>query len=99
MRVLELVSLVIGIIGVAVIIWGVLIGTIEFVLIEYQRFRRKNICKRRENLRHHIGIPSTWSRDSNRRGCHTHRFQANIKGSSDIGFNRSYTDCVEFFPE
>ena len=47
--------MVIGIIGIVVIVWGVLIGMVQFIMLEYQRFRGENICKPRENLRHHIG--------------------------------------------
>ena len=55
MEVLDYISLAIGIIGIIVIIWGLLVGIIEFILVEYRRFRRENICRQRENVRHHLG--------------------------------------------
>ena len=55
MKILEHISSVVGIIGIAVIIWGLLMAMFEFVLMEYKRFRRQNICRIRENLRHHLG--------------------------------------------
>jgi uncharacterized membrane protein len=53
--VLDTISLVIGLLGVVIILWGVLVGIVQFVALEYKRFRGKNICKPREHLRHHIG--------------------------------------------
>ena len=55
MEILRHISSVIGIIGIAVIIWGLLITLVEFILMEYRRTRGKNICSVRENLRHHLG--------------------------------------------
>ena len=55
MEILVYISSVIGIVGIVVIIWGLLVGLVEFVQIEYKRFRGRNICTQREHLRHHIG--------------------------------------------
>lgn len=55
MKILDLASLVIGVIGIVVIVWGLLVGIIQLVILEYRRSRGKNICKPREHLRHHIG--------------------------------------------
>ena len=55
MEILARISSIIGIAGIAVIIWGLLVAVVEFVLMEYRRVRGKNICRTRENLRHHLG--------------------------------------------
>ena len=55
MQILVHISAVIGIVGIVVIIWGLLVGVVEFVQIEYRRLRGRNICTQREHLRHHIG--------------------------------------------
>jgi len=55
MVILDYVALVIGIAGIAVITWGVVLGIVEFIGLEYQRLKRQNICRRREELRHHVG--------------------------------------------
>jgi len=55
MEILNTVSLVIGLVGVGVIFWGILVGVVQFIILEYRRFRGRNICKPREHLRHHIG--------------------------------------------
>ena len=55
MEILAHISAAIGIVGIVVIIWGLLVGLLEFVQMEYKRFRGRNICTQREHLRHHIG--------------------------------------------
>jgi uncharacterized membrane protein len=49
------VSTVIGIIGIVIICWGVLLGLIDFLHIEFDRLRGVNIRNRRYLLRHHLG--------------------------------------------
>lgn len=55
MEILTHISHVIGIIGIAVIIWGLLVALVEFIIMESRRFRGRNICQTREMLRHHLG--------------------------------------------
>ena len=55
MEVLHYVSLTIGIVGIIIICWGVLLGLLDFVHIEYDRVRGANIRNRRYLLRHHLG--------------------------------------------
>lgn len=55
MEIFELISFVVGLIGIAVIAWGVLLNSIKFVSLEFKRLKRINICNQRENLRHHLG--------------------------------------------
>jgi len=55
MHILHHVSLVIGVIGIMIICWGVLLGFIDFIHIEYDHLRGINIRNRRYLLRHHLG--------------------------------------------
>lgn len=55
MGILIHISSAIGVVGIAVIIWGLLVSSVEFILMEFKRLRRKNICSQREHLRHHLG--------------------------------------------
>ncbi|HEG43440.1 MAG TPA: DUF1622 domain-containing protein [Phycisphaerales bacterium] len=55
MEIINYISLGIGIGAVSVIGWGVLLGLVEFVKLEFQRTRGKHICHQREILRHHLG--------------------------------------------
>jgi uncharacterized membrane protein len=52
---LEVLSLAIGVTGVAVIAWGVLLAMIAIVRLEYERFAGGGAIERRENLRHDLG--------------------------------------------
>jgi uncharacterized membrane protein len=54
-QVLDYLTLVIGIIGIMVIVWGVFSGLIRFIQLEIQKLKGKNICKNREILRQHLG--------------------------------------------
>lgn len=49
------VSLVVGVIGSLVIVWGVMKSVVEFISLEYSSFRGENICSDRDHLRHHLG--------------------------------------------
>jgi uncharacterized membrane protein len=53
--VLHYVSLIIGIIGIVIICWGVCLGLLHFIRIEYDRLQGINIRNRRYILRHHLG--------------------------------------------
>lgn len=55
MVILHHVSLIIGIVGIVIICWGVLLGLLSFIHIEYDRLQGKNIRNRRYLLRHHLG--------------------------------------------
>jgi uncharacterized membrane protein len=45
----------IGIVGVTVIAWGALVGVVQFLRIEVARIRGRKICRKREEMRHHLG--------------------------------------------
>jgi len=47
--------MVIGAFGIIVICWGVLLGLIDFIHIEYDYVRGQNIRNRRYLLRHRLG--------------------------------------------
>lgn len=52
---LDYLALGIGIVGVAVITWGVAVSLGRLVVLELGRLRGRNICGPRETLRHHLG--------------------------------------------
>ena len=45
----------IGIVGIAVISWGVIASLVELIRLELKRIKGVNICFQREVLRHHLG--------------------------------------------
>jgi uncharacterized membrane protein len=51
----EYLEYVLGGIGVAVIVWGVVSGTVYLGYLETKRLRGQNICRDREHLRIHMG--------------------------------------------
>ncbi|TFG79644.1 MAG: DUF1622 domain-containing protein [Chrysiogenales bacterium] len=53
--ILEVVEKGLGVVGAAVILWGVLATLVEFLLLELKKLRGTNICTLRENLRQHLG--------------------------------------------
>ncbi len=55
MKIINYISIGIGIGAVSVICWGVLLGMIRFVKLEIQRIRGIDICHQRQMLRHHLG--------------------------------------------
>ena len=55
MKILEYISLGIGVGGVAVIVWGALRSLVVWVYLEVIQARGENICQKREILRHHFG--------------------------------------------
>ncbi|MFC1570691.1 DUF1622 domain-containing protein [Candidatus Omnitrophota bacterium] len=55
MEAIHYVSLAIGLVGAAVITWGVIIAVIELLSLEIKRFKGVNICVGRDHLRHHLG--------------------------------------------
>lgn len=55
MRVLNVLSQIIGLTGAGVIAWGVALIMARFFKLEWQRFRGEKIGPRREALRHQLG--------------------------------------------
>ena len=53
--IMHLVSTIIGSIGVAIIVWGVILITFRLLKVEIKRFRQKSIYHERETLRHQLG--------------------------------------------
>ena len=55
MRVLNVLSQIIGLTGAGVIVWGFALIMVRFFKLEWQRFRGEKIGPRREALRHQFG--------------------------------------------
>jgi uncharacterized membrane protein len=53
--IIEHVSLIIGAIGLSVILWGVLLGVLRLLRLEWASLSGRNILVEREELRHHLG--------------------------------------------
>lgn len=53
--IVEHVSLVIGVIGLTVILWGVLLGVLRLLRLEWASLSGRDILVEREDLRHHLG--------------------------------------------
>jgi uncharacterized membrane protein len=53
--VLEIIGFVIGLIGMGIIVWGASTTLVEFLRLEWRRFKGVNIFKTTEILRHHLG--------------------------------------------
>ena len=54
-EILHLTSNGIGIVGVAIIVWGVILITYRLLKLEFKRLRQKSIYPEREALRHQLG--------------------------------------------
>ena len=54
-EILHLVSTIIGIVGVAVITWGVILIVFRLLRLEFKRFKHISIYRERETLRHQLG--------------------------------------------
>ena len=54
-EIVEHISLVIGVIGVTVILWGVLLGVLRLVRMEWASLSGRDTLVEREDLRHHLG--------------------------------------------
>jgi len=54
-EILRWASIIIGLIGAAVIGWGVALGFFRLLRLEFQRFRKKSIYRERETLRYQMG--------------------------------------------
>ena len=55
MYVVQVISFIVGLIGIAVIVWGVAIALVEIVRCEYNRMRGESSLIVREGIRHHLG--------------------------------------------
>ncbi len=55
MQILNLISIGIGVIGIGIIVWGTLIALVEFLRLEYTRFKGVNVIVKAEILRYHLG--------------------------------------------
>ena len=56
MEIVSAISLGIGVIGVAVIVWGALVTAVELCGEEVKRFTGKDPCAQRNHIRHHFGF-------------------------------------------
>lgn len=54
-EILHLVSTIIGIAGVAFIVWGVILIVFRLLRLEIKRFKHISIYRERETLRHQLG--------------------------------------------
>jgi uncharacterized membrane protein len=54
-EILHMASVVIGLIGAATIVWGVILITLRLFKLEFKRFKQKSIYHDRETLRHQLG--------------------------------------------
>lgn len=52
---LDEISLVVGMVGVLVILWGILLGFVQLVSSEIYRLRGQDTQSQREELRQHVG--------------------------------------------
>lgn len=53
--ILQYISFGVGLLGVAVIVWGTLVTLRKILALELSRLRGANICPKRELMRHHYG--------------------------------------------
>ena len=56
MEILHQISLVVGVVGVAVILWGVLLCAIKFIGAEWSSLRGTDTLQQKEALRHQLGF-------------------------------------------
>ena len=56
MEIVNVTSLGIGVIGVAVIVWGALVSLVELCGVELKRFSGTSSCKKRDLTRQHFGF-------------------------------------------
>ena len=54
-EILHLASIIIGVVGAAIIVWGVILITFRLLKLEFKRFKPKSIYHEREILRHQLG--------------------------------------------
>jgi uncharacterized membrane protein len=54
-KILHVISVGIGIVAVAIIIWGVVLMSVRLIILEVSRIKRHSIYYERESLRHQLG--------------------------------------------
>ena len=54
-EILHMASTIIGVVGAAIIVWGVILIVFRLLKLEIRRFRQKSIFYERERLRHQLG--------------------------------------------
>jgi hypothetical protein len=57
-EIVEHISLVIGVIGLTVILWGVFLGLLRLLRLEWASLSGRDNLVEREDLRHHLGYIS-----------------------------------------
>ncbi|MBN2542017.1 DUF1622 domain-containing protein [bacterium] len=55
MEILKYISFGVGVIGVAIILWGAILTFFRFIRLEYCSLKGKRMCTPRESLRHRFG--------------------------------------------
>ncbi|MBW2645760.1 MAG: DUF1622 domain-containing protein [Deltaproteobacteria bacterium] len=55
MKIFDVITLIISIVGITIIIWGSLIALIDFLRLECKRFKGIDIYGKSEILRYHLG--------------------------------------------
>ena len=55
-EIMEHISLVIGVIGLTVILWGVLLGVLRLLRLEWASLSGRDSLVEREDLRHHLRL-------------------------------------------
>lgn len=53
---MHIVSILIGVVGVAIVVWGVLCGLLRLVRLEIDVFKGQTVASKRENLKGHLGF-------------------------------------------
>lgn len=54
-KVIDYISLGVGIAGVLIVIYGVIMAVVDLIKLEFSRVNKSFICEKREYLRHHLG--------------------------------------------
>lgn len=49
------IALGVGLVGVAIVVWGIGMAIIGLIRLEFRQLRGVSICRQREYLRHHLG--------------------------------------------
>lgn len=55
LKIVHDISFGIGIVAVAIIIWGVILMLVRLIILEVSRIKKRSIYYERENLRHQLG--------------------------------------------
>lgn len=54
-KILHMVSVTIGVVGIAIIVWGVVLMLFRLICLELSRLRQSSIYRERETIRHQLG--------------------------------------------